>query len=99
MRPLRPIALWICFTLVLLGCGKSEPRRELTKADFDRIQVGMPVEEVKASFRNRTVDQNQSMKVVNQKNRGTIGYSVDGRNITIEFEDGKATEKSQTGLE
>ena len=91
------VALFILLG-VLSGCGEAPQRTDLTKEDYAKVQVGMQVEDFKQLFANHNISKIQSMKVDNNKNRGTMTYSAGNKSITIEFEDGRIVSKTQSGL-
>lgn len=89
------------FSLVLLfglGCGGNTTQTEITRADADKVQVGMTVADFKKLFASHNISKNQSTKVVDSKNQGTMTYSDGTRSITIEFVDGKIVKKSEQGF-
>lgn len=84
----------------LVCCGRGgTSRTDLTPEDYAKVRVGMPVEEFKSLFEDHVVSKDQSMKVVDGKNRGVLTYSARGRSITVEFVDGRIVSRSQVGLE
>ena len=96
----RAVIAFVVLTLVTLpGCSGKTTASAITRADADKVQVGMTVADFKKVFERHNISKNESTNVVNAKSQGTMTYSDGTRSVTIDFVDGKVVKESEQGFE